>query len=174
MKTAKLTFNAILAAAMCIIAPVSFHIGAIPVSLATFAVYIIACISKPKNAFACIIIYILLGAVGLPVFSGFIGGIQQIAGITGGYIIGYLPCALIISFTVNKHPKSKVAYPLAMVSGTAVCYLCGTAWYIYQSGADFLQAVSICVLPFLLGDAVKITAASILAYTVKPRLKKFI
>lgn len=174
MKANKLTFNAIFAAIICILAPFSFYMGAVPISLATFAVYLAAAILKPVSSVTCIIIYILLGAVGLPVFSGFIGGFQQLAGLTGGYIVGYIPCAFIISSIISRYENKKSAYPLAMLAGTAVCYLCGTAWYIYQSKSGIAAAVTVCILPFLLGDAVKIAAACALSFAVKPRLKKFI
>lgn len=174
MKTAKLTYNAILAAIICILAPFSLHVGAVPVSLATFAVFIISALSKPKNSVICIIIYILLGAIGLPVFSGFLGGFQQIAGLTGGYIIGYIPCAAVVSFIINRFENKKASYPIAMALGTVTCCFCGTAWYMYQTKTNFATAFSVCILPFILGDTIKIAVASILAYGIKPRIKKFI
>lgn len=174
MKTAKLTYNAILAAIICILAPFSIHIGAIPISLATFAVFIISALSKPKNSVICTIIYILLGAIGLPVFSGFLGGFQQIAGLTGGYIIGYIPCAAVVSIIINRFESKKTAYPVAMALGTVICCFCGTIWYMFQTKSGFTAALSVCVLPFILGDAIKIAVASILAYSIKPRIKKFI
>ena len=174
MKHKNLANIAVSAAIICILAPFSFPLGAIPFSLATFAIYIISCLSTCKISLSATIIYILLGAAGLPVFSGFVGGFQQIAGITGGYIIGYIPCAFIISLFVNRFENKKLIFPISMLTGTAVCYLFGTAWYSFQTKANFIAAFAICVLPFLVGDIIKIAVASVLGFTLRKKLSKFI
>lgn len=174
MKHKNLVLTAITAAVLCVIAPFSLPIGAIPVSFATFAVFLVSCISPPKRSVASVIVYILLGTAGLPVFSGFVGGFQQIAGLTGGYIIGYIPCAFAVSYLTNKFESSKFIYPLSMASGIAVCYLCGAVWYSVQADTDFLSSLAVCVLPFIAGDIIKIIAASAIGITLKNRLKKYI
>ncbi len=174
IKIKNIAFTAILAAVLCVIAPFSLPIGTIPISLATFAIYITACSADLKYSFGSVIIYILLGAAGLPVFSSFTGGFQSIAGLTGGYIIGYIPCVFIISSLVKKYENKKIVYPLSMVLGTAACYAVGTAWYILETAASISSAILVCVVPFLLGDAVKIFSASIVGFTLRKRLKRFI
>jgi|GEM_PF-3445833 len=89
MKVKKITLIGLLAACLCILAPVSFPIGVIPISLATFAIYIIASLLVWHNTILVILVYIVIGAVGLPVFSGFRGGFSILLGYTGGYIFGY-------------------------------------------------------------------------------------
>ncbi|MBR3819785.1 MAG: biotin transporter BioY [Clostridia bacterium] len=116
----------------------------------------------------------LIGAVGLPVFSSFTGGLQCISGYTGGYIIGYIPCAFIIGLLTDKFEKAKIIFPVSMAAGTFVCYLSGTLWYMYRAECNFLQAAAVCVLPFIIGDIIKIAAASCIGLTLKQRLKKFI
>lgn len=167
--TKSLVLCGIMAAVMCVMSPWSINVGPVPLSLATLALYIIASLCRPKMSVAAMAVYISLGAVGLPVFSNFTGGLERIAGVTGGYIIGYLPCALIISLILNKHGK-KWLYPVAMIAGTAVLYLFGTAWFCYATKTGFVRALSICVLPFLVGDGIKIAAASVLGCLLRPRL----
>ena len=173
MNTKKTALAAILAAILCVVSPISIPFGAIPISLATFAVYIISCTVNKKYATAAVIIYILLGAAGLPVFSAFSGGFHRIAGVTGGYIIGYIPCAFIISLLTERWENKKIIYPVSMIIGTAVCYLFGTLWYMNQTETGFASAAATCILPFLIGDAVKIAAASCIGVTLRKKLKKF-
>lgn len=171
MKAQRIAVTGILAAAICLLAPLSIPVGAVPLSLATFAVYIIACTVDTKCAVSAVAIYILLGMAGLPVFSAFRGGLQIIAGATGGYIIGYIPCALTVSLLTEKFGNNKYIYPLSMVLGTLACYLIGTLWYTVQAEVAFTAALSVCVLPFIIGDIIKITAASALAIAIKKRIR---
>lgn len=174
MKHKNLALTAITAAILCIFAPISLPVGAVPVSLATFAVCLISSFTPYKQSVAAVIIYIMLGAAGLPVFSGFIGGFQQIAGITGGFIIGYIPCALITSVLIGKFADTKYIYPLSMVIGVSVCYIFGTVWYSLQTNTDAAASFAVCVLPFIAGDIIKISAASVTGIILRKRLKKYI
>ncbi len=174
MKAQKIAFTGILAAMICLLAPLSLPAGAIPISLATFAIYITACIVNVKTSVCAVIIYILLGAVGLPVFSSFRGGFHMLAGITGGYLIGYIPCAVIIGLLVGKFENKKWIYPLSIILGTAICYLIGTLWYMLQTNSGFSSALTVCVLPFIIGEIVKIPVASLVGMTLRKRLTGFI
>lgn len=167
MKAQKIALTGILAAMICLFAPLSLPAGAVPVSLATLAIYITACTAGPKQTVSAIAIYILLGAAGLPVFSSFRGGLHMVTGVTGGYIIGYIPCALTVSLMTEKWGEKKYIYPLSMALGTFECYLTGTLWYTLQAKVAFTTAISICVLPFIIGDTIKITAASALGIALK-------
>ena len=170
MKAQKIAVTGILAAIICLFAPLSFPIGAVPISLATFAIYIAACTVKAKISVPAVIIYILLGAAGLPVFSSFQGGFHIIAGVTGGYILGYIPCAIIIGLLIGKYENKKWIYPASMILGTAVCYSIGTVWYMLQTEVGFTAALTVCVLPFIIGDIIKISAACALGFTLRKRL----
>lgn len=174
MNHKKIAITAITASVLCVFSPISLPMGAIPVSLATFAICLISCITPWKQSVVAVIIYILLGAAGLPVFSGFVGGFQQIAGLTGGFIIGYIPCSFIVSFLIGRFPDKKYLYPLSMTLGIIFCYLSGTAWYSLQTDTDFKVAVAVCVLPFIISDAIKIFAASTLGFLLRNRLKRYI
>lgn len=173
MKIRKTATIGILAAIICVIAPFSFPAGAIPISLASFSIYIISCTVNKKLSVAAVAVYILIGAVGLPVFSSFTGGLQCITGYTGGYIIGYIPCAFIIGLLTDRFENNRIIYPLSMVAGTAVCYIFGTLWYMHKAECDFSEAAAVCVIPFIIGDIIKIAVASCIGITLKKRIKKF-
>ena len=167
MKAQKIAITGLLAAILCLISPFSIPVGAVPLSLATLAIFVIACIVDTKHSVTAVAIYILLGMAGLPVFSAFRGGLHVIAGVTGGYVIGYIPCALVISLLTKKFSGRKFIYPLSMSLGTITCYLTGTLWYAVQTETSFTAALTVCVLPFIIGDVIKIIAASALVTTLK-------
>ena len=169
--TRKTVLTALFAALICVVAPFSLQIGPIPISLATLAVYFTASAAELSVSLPATLVYILLGGVGVPVFSGFQGGFQKLAGVTGGYIIGYIPCVLTIGLLL-KLSRKKIMLPLSMAAGTAVLYAFGTAWFLVLTGRGIAYALGVCVLPFLAGDAAKIAAASALTVIVGPRLEK--
>lgn len=119
-----------------------------------------------------VLIYIVLGACGVPVFSGFKAGAQVLAGATGGYIVGYVFLALIEGVIIDKFEDKKFVYPLAMVLGTAVLYAFGTAWFIAIMKTTFVAALLTCVVPFLVGDALKIAAATAISLPLRAAVKK--
>ena len=106
----------------------------------------------------------------MPVFNSFSGGLGVVAGPTGGYIVGYLPLALICGLAVAAAPKNRVGQFIGMILGTAVLYALGTAWYCVQSGNPLGVAMGYCVIPFLPGDAVKILLAAFLALRLRKPL----
>lgn len=174
MNPKKIALCAVTAALLCAVAPVAVPLGAVPLSLATMILYVIASCVETKTSVIATALYLLLGCAGLPVFSGFTGGFQRITGVTGGFLLGYIPCVIIIGLLVNKFESKKIIYPLSMITGTTVCYICGTAWYIFQTNSPLATALTVCVLPFLIGDAVKIALASIVSITVRPTLKRIL
>lgn len=172
MKTKDLVLIAVLAALICVMAPFSVPIGAVPLSLATLAVYVVSSVTDVKHSLAAVCVYILLGAVGVPVFSGFQGGLQKLVGLTGGYIFGYIPCALVIGLMLCRWGSKKWMWPVSMIAGTAVLYAFGTAWFVLESESTLVYALSVCVLPFLIGDGIKIVAASLVAPILRRRITR--
>jgi biotin transport system substrate-specific component len=165
-----MVFTAIMAAVICVAAPFSVPTPwLVPITLATFAVYLAGALLGSKRAVIAVVVYILLGAVGLPVFSGFTGGFAKLLGVTGGYIIGYVPCALLTGIFSERFNKLW-ALPVGMVLGTVACYAFGTAWYMIATGTELIPALMGCVLPFLAGDAVKIVVVTAVAFPIKARL----
>ena len=164
-----MVFIALFAAIICIMAPFSLSVGVIPISLGTFAIYLAGGFLGGKKGMAAVGVYIFLGAVGLPVFTGFSGGFAKLLGVTGGYIIGYIPLVLITGIFAEKN---KALMPLGMVLGTLACYVFGTAWFVISTGSELVPALMTCVVPFLIGDAIKVAAASAVCIPLRSRLNK--
>lgn len=173
-KTLTLTYIALSAALIAVCSWISIP-TTVPFTLQTFAVCLVTALLGTKRGIFAVIVYICLGAVGFPVFSGFKGGFGVLLGTTGGYIIGFIFTALIVGLVVDKLGRSIPVMAAAMVIGIAVCYIFGTAWfmlvYTSQTGTVGLMTVlGWCVFPFIIPDIIKIVVATILA----DRLHKFI
>ena len=137
---------------------------AVPFTLQTFGVFITMGLLGGKRGTAAVLVYIILGAAGVPVFSGFGGGIGALAGPTGGYIVGFLFMALAMWGLERLIGRSTGALLASMVIGLLVCYAFGTVWfmavYARTAGAIGLGTVlGMCVIPFLIPDAAKIALA---------------
>lgn len=142
----------------------------VSITLQTMAICLVAGLFGWKRGTLSVIIYILLGMIGLPVFTGFKSGLAVITGPTGGYVLGFIFTAIIVGIATEKIGKKIWQCILFMAIGVLVCYLFGTIWFTIAYKVTFISALSTCVFPFLLPDAVKIIVASILVN----RLKKFI
>lgn len=147
----------------------------IPFTMQTFAVCLVTALLGLKCSLWTVLCYILLGAVGVPVFAGFKGGIGVLLGTTGGYIVGFLFTALIVGLAVKKFGRGTVVLAISMAVGILVCYAFGTAWfmivYARKTGPIGLgTALGWCVFPYLLPDAVKIALASVLTGRLYPLL----
>lgn len=142
----------------------------VSITLQTMAICLVAGLFGWKRGTLSVIIYILLGMIGLPVFTGFKSGLAVITGPTGGYVLGFIFTSIIVGIATEKMGKKIWQCILFMAIGVLVCYLFGTIWFTIAYKVTFISALSTCVFPFLLPDAVKIIVASILVN----RLKKFI
>ncbi|MBO5420860.1 MAG: biotin transporter BioY [Clostridia bacterium] len=170
LKTKDLAVVSLCAALMCVCAWIQFP-SAVPFTLQTFAEFFIALTFGVKKSLAVTAVYILLGAVGLPVFSGFQGGVGALLGATGGFILGFIPSTVIVSFLKSKAKKGFVYSFVCCLPGLAVCYATGVLWYMFvYGGGDVRSAVSVCILPFVVPDIIKI----ILAVTVARRVTAII
>ena len=170
--TKKCAFYALFAALTVICAQIAIPLpGNVPLSLATFAAMLSGALLGMFGGAVSQLVYVLLGAVGVPVFASFSGGLGRIVGPTGGYIIGYIFMALVIGLIVTKTKKKFYIYLLAMVAGTIVCYTFGTAWYVFSTKTALLPALTACVFPFLPGDAIKIILASLIACQLQKHIK---
>ncbi len=168
LNTRDMTLIAVMAALICLAGPLTVAIGPIPLSLATFAVYLAGATLGAKRGTLAVALYMLIGAVGVPVFSGFSGGLQKLAGVTGGYLVGYLPCAWLTGLGAGGEEEKGIwRLPAMMALGTAALYALGTAWFMFLTKNPLGAALGMCVLPFLPGDAVKIAAATLLARPVR-------
>lgn len=163
----------LMTAILCIMAPFSIPLpfSPIPLSLGTLAIYFCVLVLGMKKGTLSVLLYLLLGLVGLPVFSGFTGGIGKLLGPTGGYIVGYVLLALVCGFFADHFPTRKRYCLIGMLLGTALCYLFGTLWLSYQAALTFSQAFVTSVVPFLPGDMIKIVAALLIGLQVRRRLR---
>ena len=163
-----MTLIAVMAALICVAGPLTIPIGPIPLSLATFAVYLAGSVLGRKKGTIAVGLYLLIGIIGVPVFSGFSGGFQKIAGVTGGYLIGYLPCAYLSGVGAEKRDSMGWWFhALMMVAGTVLLYTIGTVNFMLHTGNGLGAALSLCVIPFLPGDILKIAAAAFLTVPVR-------
>lgn len=149
--------------------------AAVPFTLQTMAVFLAVGLLGGKRGALCILIYILLGAMGLPVFSGFSGGLGILFGTTGGYIMGFLLSALLMWALEPLTSKKPWGLIVSMILGLLVCYAFGTVWfrmvYLKTTGPVGLMTVlGWCVFPFILPDAIKIA----IAYVLTLRLRKVV
>ena len=147
----------------------SIPIGPVPISLTNFAIYLSLYLLDWKKGTISYILYLLLGLVGLPVFSGFTGGIGKLAGPTGGYIIGFIPMAIIAGIVIDKFSQRWIQI-LGMIVGTAICYAFGTAWFCIQAGYTVSAALAVCVIPFIPADLIKMVIAMIIGPEIRKRL----
>ena len=168
-KNYTMVITALMAAVTCILAPLSIPIGPIPISLTNFAIYLSLYLLNWKMGTLSYIIYLLVGLVGLPVFSGFTGGVGKLAGPTGGYIIGFIPMAIIAGIVIDKFSQRWIQI-LGMIVGTAICYAFGTAWFCIQAGYTVSAALAVCVIPFIPADLIKMVIAMIIGPEIRKRL----
>lgn len=165
-KTKNLSRIALGAAALTICAWITIPTP-VPFTMQTMAVFTVASLLGPKLGCACVAVYLLLGAVGIPVFSGFRGGIQVLLGPTGGYLIGFLLCALVTGFS-ERRCKARRCLAVGMTVGLLVCYGFGTLWYaIGYAGGSAKAILLTCIVPFLLPDALKIILSVLLVQRVR-------
>jgi len=173
VKARNMAMCGLFTAVLAVCAWVSVPVGDMVVTLQTFGIFLTLGLLGGKYGSITIFVYLLLGAVGAPVFSGFRGGMGALLGTTGGYIFGFMLTALV--YWLITATKDTLAIRLcAMVLGLLLCYSCGTLWYLHtylQSSAVSLGAVlAKCVLPYLVPDAVKLALALVLTR----RLKRFV
>lgn len=149
----------------------------VPFTLQTMGVFTAVGVLGGKKGSMSILIYILIGAIGLPVFSGFKGGISVILGTTGGYIVGFLFSALLMWGMEVIFGKSKIVLIISMLLGLLLCYAVGTAWFMFvyakNTGAIGIGTVlGWCVIPFIIPDLVKIFLSVLLTSRLKKVIKQ--
>lgn len=151
---------ALLTALLCILGPASIPIGAVPFSLTNFVLYLAVYLLGIKLSLLSYSVYLLLGLAGLPVFSGYTGGPAKLVGPTGGYLAGFLLLIVISGLFIRKSHRKTIPSMAGMAIGLFAAYLFGTLWFIIEAGCTVWYALTVCVFPFLFGDAVKIALAS--------------
>ena len=167
---------ALFAALMSVCAWITIPIPGIPFTLQLFAVFAALLTLGGKRGTISIVVYILLGTVGVPVFSGFKGGPSVLLGLTGGYIVGFLFTGLVYWLITALAPKKIWIRLLSALAGLIVCYAFGTAWFIivYMNQTGIIGVWSVlmmCVIPYIIPDLAKIGLAFALSQALKKALK---
>ena len=166
-------FAALTAVGAWIFIPLPFT--TVPITLATMGASLAGALLGPWYGSLSMIIYLLLGAVGAPVFHNMTGGLGILTGPTGGYLIGYITSALLCGFLINTMCKKDLAWwkvAIASLAGLASCYILGTIWFMISSGTGLAASMMLCVVPFLPGDALKTIAIVLLVKKLLPALNK--
>ena len=156
-------FCAVFTALCAVCAQIQIPLPMVPINLALFAVHLAGALLGAKRGVAAVAAYVMLGALGAPVFAGFAGGVQVIMGKTGGYLLGYLIAALLVGLLRARWGSGYWRLCFAMALGTAGCYFFGTVWFMAVTGTGIWTSLVYCVFPFLAGDALKIALAAYLA-----------
>ena len=173
-KTLDLVYTAMGVTLICVCSWINIPMT-VPFTLQTFAIPAVLLILGKKRGTIATIVYVLMGATGIPVFAGFTGGLAILLGNTGGYIIGFIFIALIYTAAVKIFGEKKGVKIIALIAGLIVCYAFGTAWFMYIYLKDtgevgLFSVLTWCVLPYIVPDLVKI----FLAILISDRVKRFI
>ena len=161
MSIRSMTRCAVFAGSLCLCAWIAVPVGDMAVTLQTLALFLSLGVLGGKQGTITCGVYILLGAVGLPVFSGFQGGLGMLLGPTGGFLLGFFAAALVFWLATALFPKAVLP---AMLLGQLACYALGTLWYGYAYlQGNWAGAMLQCVLPYLIPDSIKIFVAWILS-----------
>lgn len=172
-KIQDLTLIALFSVVMAICSWITIPIPGVPFTLQTFAIFVAIGTLGAKRGTISIIVYLLLGIIGVPVFANFQSGIAYLMGPTGGYLLGFLASALVMWIIEKLFGNKPLVLGISMVIGLIICYIFGTAWFMIvftrtKGAMEITKALSMCVLPFIIPDLVK----SFLALTVSKKLRK--
>ena len=169
LKTGILTKIALCTAVMCIIGPVSvpIPISPVPISLTQLGIYFAVYALGYKYALISVLVYILIGSIGLPVFSGFMGGVNRLIGPTGGYLLGFIFLTLILGYFIDKYECNKGFVILGFILGNSACYIFGSLWLSFQSNISVISAFMIGCIPYIPADIIK----SVMAFIIGPKIK---
>lgn len=169
------------AAITAVFSQISLPIGPVPISCSLIAVYLSGLFLPVKTAVLSQLVYLLLGAVGVPVFANFQSGAARLAGPTGGYLLVYPVIALFLSAAMLLYDKKAAGKPLAvraayiavaLLCALLICYAGGTAWFTVFSGSSFRKALTLTVVPFVAGDVAKIVLCTVVTLSARERLQK--
>lgn len=167
----KLVLAALFTALTAVCSQLQIPLPMIPINLALFSVYLCGALLGAKWSVLSMTAYMMLGAVGVPVFAGFGSGPSVLFGRTGGYILGYILAAATVGVLSRLWGQRFAGLCAAMAVGMLVCYLFGTIWFMVLTGMGPVASLSYCVWPFLPGDMVKIALAALLAVRLRKPLR---
>lgn len=162
---------ALFAALTAILSQIALPLGAVPINLASFSVFCAGALLGAKLGALSQAVYVLLGIVGVPVFSLFRSGPGILLGPTGGYIIGYILAAWLVGLLAERQKNKALQLALAMLPGFAAYMITGLGWYLLSTKTGFGEALLICIVPFLAGDSIKLILAAFICCRLRPILQ---
>ncbi|MFN2356554.1 MAG: biotin transporter BioY [Desulfotignum sp.] len=166
-----IVYTALFVALISVGAFIAIPIGPVPIVLQNMFVLLAGLILGPAWGLTCVAVYLLVGLAGLPVFAGGTSGIGKLFGPTGGYLLGYLPAVFVtgtLSAWLGKRPGWDI---LALTAGSVVVYAAGVPWLKIAFAMSWGKAMAAGMLPFLVGDVIKIAAAAAIAGKIRPFVK---
>ncbi len=171
-KISRMIKIALLAALVSTLSYITIPIPPVPFTAQTLAVMLVGLLLTPIDALISISIFILLGTIGIPVFSGGSSGIGILFGPTGGYIFGFLLCAGFISYFKGDGKNLKRNLIVTLIGGIGIIYLVGVPWLAHSLNMNIIKAIQVGAIPFLIGDIIKVILASIIGVKVNKSLKQ--
>ena len=169
--TQRLTLSALLCALCAILSQIQIPLPPVPVNLALLCVHLCGALLGSRWGAAAAACYVALGAMGVPVYAGFTGGVSVLFGPTGGFLFGYILCAWLIGRLIARFGFARRTLLLSMAAGTLSCYAAGTAWFMLVTGTNLTASLAICVFPFIPGDVIKVIFASLLCLRLQKPLR---
>ena len=169
--TQHLTLSALLCALLAVLSQIQIPLPPVPVSLSLLAVHLCGALLGSRRGAAAVGCYVALGAVGLPVYAGFSGGVSVLFGPTGGFLFGYIPCAFVVGMLSGRLGFTRRNLMLSMAVGTLLCYGMGMVWFSLSTGTGLIASLGSCVLPFIPGDLIKIALAATLSLRLQKPLR---
>lgn len=157
----------------CVVAPISIPLPiGVPITLQTFIITLIAIVLGPKRAVISTSLYVLLGTLGLPIFSNFTGGWQMLVGPTGGFILSFPLMAYIIGFASNMRDSKSLFTIIGTTIATLINFICGIAMFCVMTKSNLQVGITSCALPFIIPAVIKAILAYVVGIELKKRLKK--
>ncbi len=167
-----MVYASLLAALTAAGAYLAIPIGPVPIVLQNLFVLLTGLLLGPRWGTASVGIYLLAGALGLPVFAGGVGGIGRFAGPTGGYLLGFVPAVYVIGLISKKARGRMIFDVIAMLCGSIIIYACGVTWLKILTNMTLSKTLAVGMYPFLPGDILKIAAAVPIAKALRPIIKR--
>jgi len=164
----QLVYAALMAAFIAVGAFIAIPIGPVPIVLQNLFVLLAGLLLGPRWGSISVGIYLLAGICGLPVFAGGTGGLGRVLGPTGGYLISYLPAVAVVGFISSLGKQRVVTDVIALIAGSCIVYAVGVPWLAAVTGMPPAKAVAVGMVPFLIGDVLKVAAAIPISRAIRP------
>ncbi|NJL58479.1 MAG: biotin transporter BioY [Desulfobacteraceae bacterium] len=168
----KMVYASLMSALIAAGAFVAIPVGPVPIVMQNMFVMLSGLLLGSRWGLAAICVYLLAGICGLPVFAGGTGGIGKLIGPTGGYLIGYIPAVYLIGMISERFEGRLWIHSIALILAAMIVYVFGVLWLKTVSGMTLAKTLAVGMYPFLIGDAIKIAAAVLIAKSLRPIMER--